>query len=77
MSAPDRIPPAPGYRRIATEEPSPRRRSLIRRNFSSQLLAPGGIDDAGFRSLCGFLRPELEPRALAVRERLQDLGERR
>ncbi len=74
MSTQDRIPPAQGYRRIATEEAfaPPALFDLYRK-----LLAPGGIDDAGFRSLCGFYVESSTPRAIAVRERLQDLGERR
>jgi len=74
VSAQLAIPPAKGYRRIATEEAfaPPALFDLYRK-----LLAPGGIDDPGFRSLCGFYVENTSPRATAVRERLQDLGERR
>jgi 5-carboxyvanillate decarboxylase len=68
------IPRAPGYKRIATEEafaPS----AMF--DLYRKLLGKGGIDDPGFHSLCGFYLGSSSPRAIAVRERLQDLGERR
>jgi 2,3-dihydroxybenzoate decarboxylase len=74
MAPENTIKPAQGYKRIASEEafaPS----ALF--DLYRKLLGPGGIDDPGFRSLCGFYVESTAPRATAVRERLQDLGERR
>jgi 5-carboxyvanillate decarboxylase len=68
------IKPAKGYQRIATEEAFATRSMF---DLYRKLLAKGGIDDPGFRSLCGFYVESSTPRATAVRERLQDLGDRR
>ena len=62
-----------GYLRIATEEAfiTPEVLAGYRR------LIAGGIDDPGFRSLWGFYSSSPSARASEVRERLQNLGERR
>jgi 2,3-dihydroxybenzoate decarboxylase len=74
MTAQTRIGPAKGYKRIAAEEAFAPRAMF---DLYRKLLAPGGLDDPGFRSLCGFYVENTSARATAVRERLQDLGERR
>jgi 5-carboxyvanillate decarboxylase len=64
---------AQGYLRIATEEAfiTPEVLAGYRR------LLAGGIDDPGFHSLWGFYSSSPSARAIEVRERLQNLGERR
>ena len=62
-----------GYLRIATEEafaPS----ELV---TQWRKLLERGVDNPGFQSLSGFYMNSTTPRATAVLERLQDLGERR
>lgn len=70
----ERIGPAAGYRRIATEEAfiPPELHKLYR-----DLIASGGIDDPGFISLMGYYLGSTSERARNVSERLQDLGARR
>jgi 5-carboxyvanillate decarboxylase len=70
----ERIGPAAGYRRIATEEAfiPPELHKLYR-----DLIASGGIDDPGFVSLMGYYLGSDSERARNVSERLQDLGARR
>lgn len=69
-----KIPPAPGYKRIATEEAfaPPEMMQMYR-----DALAKKTIDDAGFNSMWGFYAGSPSPRATQICERLQDLGERR
>jgi 2,3-dihydroxybenzoate decarboxylase len=64
-------PPA-DYLRIATEEAFAPPELLMR----YRKLLSDGYDDPGFRSLWGFYSGE-SPRATALLERIQDLGERR
>jgi len=64
----------PGHLRIATEEAWASREML---DLYRRALAQGSIDDPGFRSLWGFYLGSPSPRATAIIERLQDLGERR
>src|SRR5579872_4562766 len=64
----------PGHLRIATEEAWATREML---DLYRRGLAEGTIDDPGFKSLWGFYLGSPSPRATAVIERLQDLGERR
>jgi 2,3-dihydroxybenzoate decarboxylase len=64
---------APGYLRIATEEAFAPPAMF---DGYRKLLARGG-DDPGFESLWGFYLGSPSPRATAVIERLQDLGDRR
>ena len=70
----DRIAPAAGYRRIATEEAfiPPELHKMYR-----QLVASGGVNDPGFNSLVGYYFTHPSERARNVSERLQDLGVRR
>jgi 2,3-dihydroxybenzoate decarboxylase len=68
------VKPAQGYKRIATEEAFATSEML---KHYAKLLAKGGIDDPGFHSLWGFYLNSKAPRAIAVIERLQDLGSRR
>jgi len=70
----ERIGPATGYRRIATEEAfiPPELHRMYR-----DLIASGGIDDPGFVSLMGYYLGSTSERARNVSERLQDLGARR
>jgi 2,3-dihydroxybenzoate decarboxylase len=68
------IKPAKGYLRIAAEEAFATRSMF---DLYRKLLGKGGIDDPGFVSLCGFYVENSSPRATAVRDRLQDLGDRR
>jgi 5-carboxyvanillate decarboxylase len=70
----DRVAPAAGYRRIATEEAfiPPELHKMYR-----DLVASGGIDDPGFNSLVGYYFTHPSERARSVSERLQDLGARR
>jgi 5-carboxyvanillate decarboxylase len=70
----DRIAPAAGYRRIATEEAfiPPELHKMYR-----DLVASGGVDDPGFNSLIGYYLGSPSERARNVSERLQDLGARR
>jgi 2,3-dihydroxybenzoate decarboxylase len=65
---------APGYLRIATEEAFATRAML---DLYRRLLADRTLDDPGFASLWGFYLGSQSPRAIAIIERLQDLGERR
>jgi 2,3-dihydroxybenzoate decarboxylase len=65
---------APGYLRIATEEAFATRAML---DLYRKLLASKSLDDPGFTSLWGFYLGSPSPRATAIIERLQDLGERR
>jgi 2,3-dihydroxybenzoate decarboxylase len=65
---------APGYLRIATEEAFATRAML---DLYRKLLAGKSLDDPGFTSLWGFYLGSPSPRATAIIERLQDLGERR
>jgi 2,3-dihydroxybenzoate decarboxylase len=70
----ERIAPAAGYRRIATEEafiPPELHRMYL------DLIASGGIDDPGFNSLMGYYLTSQSERARNVSERLKDLGSRR
>jgi 5-carboxyvanillate decarboxylase len=70
----ERIGPAKGYRRIATEE------AFIPRELHEMyrdLVASGDIDDPGFISLMGYYLGSTSERARNVSERLQDLGARR
>jgi len=63
-----------GYLRIATEEAfGPP--ELFRKY--REILTAGGDIDPGFRSLWGFYSASPSPRATAIMERLQDLGELR
>lgn len=70
----DRIAPAAGYRRIATEEAfiPPELHKMYR-----DLVASGGVNDPGFNSLIGYYLGSTSERARNVSERLQDLGARR
>ncbi|MFD2416738.1 amidohydrolase family protein [Amycolatopsis pigmentata] len=63
-----------GYLRIATEEAfcPPEIAAAWR-----EMIAGGESDDPGFVSLVGFYQTHSSERALAISERLQDLGERR
>ena len=63
-----------GFFRIATEEAfaPPEMYKLYK-----ELLDKKSIDDPGFESLCGFFVTSNAPRAAAVREKIQDLGELR
>jgi 2,3-dihydroxybenzoate decarboxylase len=63
-----------GYLRIATEEAfiTPSILAAYKR-----LLADSRFDDPGFRSLWGFYGSSPSERAVAIHERLQDLGARR
>jgi 5-carboxyvanillate decarboxylase len=63
-----------GYLRIATEEAfcPPEIAAAWR-----EMIAHHEIDDPGFLSLVGFYQTNQSERALAVNERLQDLGQRR
>jgi 5-carboxyvanillate decarboxylase len=63
-----------GYLRIATEEAFAPPELITRWR---EMLDTGAVDDPGFRSLWGFYLGSSSPRARAVVERLQDLGERR
>ena len=74
MTSSERIGPAAGYRRIATEEAfiPPELHKMYR-----DLIASGGVDDPGFNSLVGYYLGSTSERARNVSERLQDLGERR
>jgi len=74
MVASERIAPAAGYRRIATEEAfiPPELHRMYR-----DLIASHGVDDPGFNSLIGYYLGSSSERARNVSERLQDLGERR
>jgi 5-carboxyvanillate decarboxylase len=74
MSISDRIAPAAGYRRIATEEAfiTPELHKMYR-----DLVASGGVDDPGFNSLIGYYLGSTSERARNVSERLQDLDSRR
>src|SRR5918992_545070 len=70
----ERIAPAAGYRRIATEEafiPPELHKMYL------DLVASGGIDDPGFISLMGYYLRSPSERARNVSERLRDLGARR
>jgi 2,3-dihydroxybenzoate decarboxylase len=62
----------PDYKRIATEEAYAPPELLAR----YRQLIDSGYDDPGFRSLWGFYSGS-SPRATALSERIQDLGERR
>jgi 5-carboxyvanillate decarboxylase len=64
----------PGYLRIATEEAFAPPELLA---AWREMLAAGSVDDPGFRSLWGFYLSSDSERATSLRERLQDLGERR
>lgn len=70
----ERIAPAAGYRRIATEEAfiPPELHKMYR-----DLVASGGVNDPGFNSLIGYYLGSTSERARNVSERLQDLGARR
>lgn len=70
----DRIGPAAGYRRIATEEAfiTPELHRMY-----CDLVASGGVDDPGFNSVIGYYLGSPSERARNVSERLQDLGARR
>src|SRR5271170_6409200 len=63
---------SPNYLRIATEEAFAPAELLAR----YRKLLDDGYDDPGFRSLWGFYSGNT-PRATALAERIQDLGERR
>ena len=65
---------APGYLRIATEEAFA---SSGLFDLYRKLLASRTLDDPGFASLWGFYLGSKSPRATAIIERIQDLGERR
>ena len=62
----------PNYLRIATEEAFAPPELILR----YRKLLDDGYDDPGFRSLWGFYSGAA-PRATALAERIQDLGERR
>jgi 5-carboxyvanillate decarboxylase len=64
----------PGYLRIATEEAFAPPELLA---AWREMLAAGSVDDPGFRSLWGFYLSSDSERATSLRERLQDLGQRR
>jgi 2,3-dihydroxybenzoate decarboxylase len=64
----------PGYLRIATEEAFAPPELLA---AWREMLDAGAVDDPGFRSLWGFYLSSDSERATSLRERLQDLGERR
>jgi len=68
------VPPAKGYKRIATEEAfaPPEMFELYRK-----LLERPEFDDPGFRSLWGFYLSSPSPRATQIITRIQDLGEQR
>jgi 5-carboxyvanillate decarboxylase len=63
----------PGYLRIATEEAF----AIPEQYEGYGRLLDEGFDDPGFQSLWGFYLRNPSPRALAIRERLLDLGARR
>lgn len=64
----------PNYKRIATEEAfaTPELFKLY-----AEILEKKQINDPGFESLWGFYLTHMSPRAVAIREQLVDLGERR
>jgi 2,3-dihydroxybenzoate decarboxylase len=64
----------PGYLRIATEEAFAPPELLA---AWRELLDSGSVDDPGFRSMWGFYLSSESERARFLRDRLQDLGERR
>jgi 2,3-dihydroxybenzoate decarboxylase len=64
----------PGYLRIATEEAFAPPELLA---AWREMLDAESVDDPGFRSLWGFYLSSDSERATSLRERLQDLGERR
>jgi 5-carboxyvanillate decarboxylase len=64
----------PGYLRIATEEAFAPPELLA---AWREMLDGGAVDDPGFRSLWGFYLNSDSERATSLRERLQDLGQRR
>ena len=64
----------PGYLRIATEEAFAPPELLA---AWREMLDAGAVDDPGFRSLWGFYLNSDSERATSLRERLQDLGQRR
>ncbi len=64
----------PGYLRIATEEAFAPPELLA---AWREMLNAGTVDDPGFRSLWGFYLNSGSERATSLRERLQDLGQRR
>lgn len=68
------IDPAPGYRRIATEEAwaTP---ELVR--HYQRILETRSIDDPGFYNLWGFFGTSPSPRAQDLLARIQDLEDRR
>jgi 5-carboxyvanillate decarboxylase len=72
--APDATANRPGHLRIATEEAWASREML---GLYRRMLADKTLDDPGFNSLWGFYLNSPSPRATAIIERLQDLGERR
>src|ERR1700722_10418500 len=72
--APSETANRPGPLRIATEEAWGSREML---NLYRRMLAEKTLDDPGFNSLWGFYLNSPSPRATAIIERLQDLGERR
>ncbi|HEX3921759.1 MAG TPA: amidohydrolase family protein [Streptosporangiaceae bacterium] len=63
-----------GYLRIATEEAFAPPELLA---AWRELLDSGSVDDPGFRSMWGFYLSSESERARFLRDRLQDLGERR
>ncbi len=68
------IPPAQGYKRIATEEGfAP---PFIVEKWV-EMLRDGSVDDPSFNSLHGFYLLSDAPRAAEVRRRLQDVGDER
>jgi 5-carboxyvanillate decarboxylase len=68
------VPMNVGYQRIATEEAFA---TVEMFNEYRKLLAAKTLDDPGFHSLWGFYLNSPSPRAKAIIERIQDLGERR
>jgi 5-carboxyvanillate decarboxylase len=63
-----------GYQRIATEEAFAPPELITR---WQEMLSTGSVDDPGFVSLVGFYSRSESDRPRQVRQRLQDLGERR
>lgn len=64
----------PKYKRIATEEAFATKEMI---DLYGKVLNDKSYNDPGFTSLWGFYRTNNSPRAMALRERIVDLGEKR